>query len=189
MGPMPVTWAELAMHFEQGRDSPRAIHYLQQAAENAARRYANREALAHLTRGLELLKTLPATPERSQQELMLHLALGASLIATQGYAAPEVEQTYTRARHLCQYLENPRQLFPVLRGLWVYYLTRAELQDGAHLGGAAPHPGAASARLGHAPGGAPCLGGDLVVPGRGASALPHLEQGMTLYGPALPMYI
>jgi predicted ATPase len=126
--------AELAMHFEQGRDYPRAIHYLQQAAENAGRRFANREALAHLTRGLELLKTLPATPERSQQELTLHLALGASLIATKGYAAPEVEQTYTRARHLCQHLDDPRQLFPVLRGLWVYYLTRAELQTAHALG-------------------------------------------------------
>jgi predicted ATPase len=87
--------AELAMHFEQSRDYPRAIHYLQQAAENAVRRHANREALAHLSKGLELLKTLPATPARSQQELLLHLALGASLIATKGYAAPEVEQTYS----------------------------------------------------------------------------------------------
>jgi predicted ATPase len=120
--------AELAMHFAQSHDYPRAISYLQQAAENAGRRYANREALAHLTKGLALLKTLPVTPERRQQELMLHLALGASLIATQGYAVPKVEQTYSRARHLCQYLEDPRQLFPVLRGLWVYYLTRAELQ-------------------------------------------------------------
>jgi len=102
--------AELAMHFEQSRDYyPRAIHYLQPAAENAVWHHANREALAHLTKGLELLKTLPATPARSQQELLLHLALGASLIATKGYAAPEVEQTYTRARHLCQYLEDPQQ--------------------------------------------------------------------------------
>ena len=175
--------AELAMHFEQGRDYPRAIHYLQQAAENAARRYANREALAHLTRGLELLKTLPATPERSQQELMLHLALGASLIATQGYAVPEVEQTYTRARHLCQYLENPQQLFPVLRGLWVYYLTRAELQTAHALGAqlltlAQQAQDSAMLLEAHR-----ALGATLLYLGAGASALPHLEQGMALYDP------
>src|SRR5438309_6598503 len=126
--------AELAMHFEQGRDYPRAIYYLQQAAENAVQRYANREALVHLTRGLELLKTLPATPARSQQELMLHLALGASLIATKGQAAPEVEQTYSRARHLCQHLAEPQQLFPILRGVWHYYHVRAELQTAHALG-------------------------------------------------------
>jgi predicted ATPase/DNA-binding winged helix-turn-helix (wHTH) protein len=175
--------AELAMHFEQSRDYPRTINYLQQAAENAGRRYANREALAHLTKGLALLKTLPATPERRQQELMLHLALGASLIATQGYAVPEVEQTYTRARYLCQYLETPRQLFPVLRGLWVYYLTRAELQT-AHVLGAQlltlAQQAQDSAMLLEAH---RALGATLLYLGAGASALTHLEQGMALYDP------
>ena len=50
-------------------------------------------------------------PERSQQELTLQITLGASLIATKGYGAPEVGQTYTRARQLCQHLEDPYQLF------------------------------------------------------------------------------
>jgi len=42
---------ELAVHFEQGRDYPRAIRYLQQAGETALRRSAHQEAIAHLTRG------------------------------------------------------------------------------------------------------------------------------------------
>jgi predicted ATPase len=53
--------AELAVHFEQGRDYPRAVRYLQLAGENAIRRSAHQEALDHLTKGLELLKTLPDT--------------------------------------------------------------------------------------------------------------------------------
>jgi predicted ATPase len=175
--------AELAMHFEQSCDYPRAIHYLQQAAENAGRRYANREALVHLTKGLELLKTLPATPERRQQELVLHLALGASLIATKGYAVPEVEQTYTRARHLCQYLEDPQQLFPVLRGLWVYYLTRAELPT-AHVLGAQlltlAQQAQDSAMLLEAH---RALGATLLYLGATASAHTPLAQGMALYDP------
>ncbi len=175
--------AELAMHFEQSRDYPRAINYLQQAAEKAGRRYANREALTHLSKGLALLKTLPATPERRQQELLLLLALGASLIATQGYAAPEVEQTYTRARHLCQHLEDPHQLFPVLRGLWVYYLTRAELQTahalGAQLLTLAQHAHDSAMLLeAHR-----ALGATLFYLGAGAAALTHLAQGMALYDP------
>ena len=85
---------------------------------------------AHLTKGLELLKTLPDTPERTQQELTLQLALGAPLMATKGYAAPEVEKAYTRARELCQQVGETPQLFPVLRGLWVFYLVRAEFTDG-----------------------------------------------------------
>jgi hypothetical protein len=69
------------------------------------------EAVAHLTRGLEVLKALPDTPERTQQELTLQLALGAPLIATKGYASPEVEKSLTRARELCQQVGETPQLF------------------------------------------------------------------------------
>ncbi len=54
--------AELAVHFERGRDTKRAIQYLQQAGENAQRRSAYQEAITLLTKGLELLNTLPDTP-------------------------------------------------------------------------------------------------------------------------------
>ena len=60
--------------------------------------------------------------------------IGVSLIATKGYAAPEVGHTYTRARQLCEHLEDSSQLFPVLRGLWNYYLVRAELKTAHELG-------------------------------------------------------
>ena len=39
--------AELAVHFEQGRDYRRAVQYLQQAGENAMRRSAHQEAISH----------------------------------------------------------------------------------------------------------------------------------------------
>ena len=94
--------AELAVHFEQGREYHRAVHYCQQAAENALQRYAYREAITHLSRGLTLLQRLPDTPERLQQELAVQTTLGPALMATKGMAAPEVEQTYARARELCQ---------------------------------------------------------------------------------------
>src|SRR4029450_2944866 len=116
----------LAYHYARTDNVAKAVAYLTRVAEKAARHSAHVEAISHLTQALELLPTLPATPERRQQERMLHIALGVSLIATKGYAAPEVAQTYTRARQLCQHLEAPQQLFPVLRGLWSYYLVRAE---------------------------------------------------------------
>ena len=58
-----------------------------------ARLSANIEAISHLTKGLELLETLPDTPERTQQELTLQIALGVPLRATKGLAAPEVGTT------------------------------------------------------------------------------------------------
>src|SRR3989454_11386250 len=77
---------------------------------------------------------LSETLERHQQKVAMYIALGASLLATKGYAAPEVGETYTYARQLCQHLEDPDQLFTVLHGLWNYYQVRAELQTAHALG-------------------------------------------------------
>ncbi|HJY79831.1 MAG TPA: AAA family ATPase [Candidatus Binatia bacterium] len=126
--------AELAVHFERGRDSRRTVWYLEQAAENAIQRSAHVEAIRHLTKALQLLKTLPDTPERTRQELTLQTALGVPLVATKGYAAPEVGEAYTRARELCQQLEEIPQLFPVLVGLFRFYLVRAEHKTARELG-------------------------------------------------------
>ncbi len=70
--------AELAVHFEQARDAVRGVKYLQMAAENAARRSAHHEAKTLARRALELIQTLPATPERSQQQLALENLLSQS---------------------------------------------------------------------------------------------------------------
>jgi DNA-binding winged helix-turn-helix (wHTH) protein/tetratricopeptide (TPR) repeat protein len=52
--------AVLALHFEQGRDFPKAVHYLALAAENSSRRFANLEAATYLGRALELVDRLPS---------------------------------------------------------------------------------------------------------------------------------
>ncbi|MGH8570845.1 MAG: transcriptional regulator, partial [Gammaproteobacteria bacterium] len=63
--------AELADHFERGCDYGRAVRYLGEAAENAARRYANREAVAYLSRALALVHRLrPAEQEGTRVGLL-----------------------------------------------------------------------------------------------------------------------
>jgi predicted ATPase len=92
--------AVLAMHFTQGLDYCRAIQYYWQAAVNAFGCHAYREAIAHLTKGLELLESLPETPERIHNELDFLTALGSISMSTRGYASPEVERLYARAKTL-----------------------------------------------------------------------------------------
>src|SRR4029434_1915454 len=111
----------LAQHYTEAGLTETAVPYWYQAGQSAIQRSAHVEAIAHLRQGLALLETLPEIPERRQREVDLHIALGTSLAATQGQAAPEVEQTFRRAQHLCEHLEAPHQLFPVLRGLWNHY--------------------------------------------------------------------
>ena len=117
----------LAHHYTEAGLREQTLDYWQRAGERALQRSAHIEAISHLTKGLEVLKTLPTTPERIQQELGLLLTLGIPLSATQGYAAPEVVHLYTRAQELCQYLGETPKLIPVLLGLWRFYLLRAEL--------------------------------------------------------------
>jgi ATP/maltotriose-dependent transcriptional regulator MalT len=121
--------AELALHFERGRQYGRAIRYLRQAGENASRRNAHTEATSLLTRGLELIAMLPETPERTQQELQLQMALGAALIVSKGYAGPELEHVYRRAYTLCQQLGETSHLFSTLLGLCAMHHNRAEYQQ------------------------------------------------------------
>lgn len=124
---------ELAVHFEQGRDYRRAIHYLQQAGENALYCSALTEAIAHLNKGLALLHTLPDSPERTERELTLRVILGAPLLIRKGYTAPEVKRTYARAYRLCQQVGESPQLFPALFGLFRYYLRHAQLRTAREL--------------------------------------------------------
>ena len=71
----------------------------------------------------------------------MQIALGAPLMATRGFAAPEMESVYTRARELCQQQGETSQLFSVLFGLWAFYVHRAELQTARGAGGAGPWSG------------------------------------------------
>jgi len=66
---------ELAYHFEQAADWPRAIEYLRRAAEIAGRRHAHLQADSMLTRALDLVSNLPeATRARSELQLLTTLA-------------------------------------------------------------------------------------------------------------------
>jgi predicted ATPase len=55
-----------------------ALAYWQRAGQCAVERSGHREAIAHLTKGLEVLHTLPDSRERAQQELALHIAFYGS---------------------------------------------------------------------------------------------------------------
>src|SRR3989442_6057330 len=97
----------LAYHSTEAGLTEKAVGYWHKAGQRASERSAHVETVSHLRTGLALLQTLPETPERIRREVDMLIVLGASLIATKGYAASEVEETYTRARQLCQHLEDP----------------------------------------------------------------------------------
>jgi len=120
--------AELAMHFERGRDYMRAAQYLQQAAAVAQRLYANEEAINLLSRGLALLDQLPPGAKRDAMELNFQLSLAPSYRIARGWTSPEVEQTLERARGLCDKVGDDAQRAQVFYGLESLYVVQGRLE-------------------------------------------------------------
>ena len=119
--------AELAMHFDRSLDKRRAGIYFQRAGENARSRCAFREARTHFEKALDLLGREARSTEQMERELSLRLGLGASIMATRGWSAPEVGEAYSRARALCSELAGSDRLFPAIWGCWLYYLASGSL--------------------------------------------------------------
>jgi class 3 adenylate cyclase/tetratricopeptide (TPR) repeat protein len=117
--------SELAHHYSRSANVPQAAKYLCLAGRQAAGRAAHREALGYFGDGLKLVEKLPAGTDRAKLELPLRIGFGFSLRATKGFTAPEVEQTLSRARDLCNQVNNMAQLFNVLVGLHTFYLYRS----------------------------------------------------------------
>ncbi|HKA54090.1 MAG TPA: adenylate/guanylate cyclase domain-containing protein, partial [Candidatus Binatia bacterium] len=171
----------VAHHYTEAGCLEQAIVYWQRAGQHAVQLSANAEAISHLTEGLKLLAALPGTPERARWELELRTTLGPAVIATKGFAAAEVEQTYSRARELCLQLGETTQLSPALLGLSTFYLTRGEFETARELGGQLLNLGQSeqdSALLVEAHS---VLGTTLFHLGELALAREHLEQGIARY--------
>jgi len=118
--------SELAFLFESARDWARAADYYLVAANNASEVWALQEAGVLAQRGLEMLRLLPDTTDCGRQELKLQTMLGQSLMVVKGYALPEVEQAFIRARELSLQLNDIPQLFRAQFSLAIVYVVRAE---------------------------------------------------------------
>jgi predicted ATPase len=116
----------LAHHCTQAGLHEKAVAYWHRAGQRAFARSAAPEAVAQLSMGLEVLRGLPEGLERDRREVDLQAALGGALM-TKATGAAEVGRAYGRARELCRGLGDTARLFPVLWGLTVFHINRAEL--------------------------------------------------------------
>jgi predicted ATPase/DNA-binding Lrp family transcriptional regulator len=117
----------MAVLYETARDAASSAQYFFLAAQRAAALFGFREALSLAERGLDGLRALPEGPERVQRELGLQMIRGLAIRSVKGWAAPELESTFTRARALCQQLGDPPELFPVLWNLTFFTIIRGDL--------------------------------------------------------------
>jgi predicted ATPase len=173
----------LAHHYTEAGLNEQAVGYWHQAGKRATQRSANVEAISHLTEGLEVLMTLPDTLERARQELDFQTTLGPVLMATKGVASLDVKGAYARARELCQKVGETPQLFPVLNGLWRFYMVRAELQAMRDLAEQFFNKAQQAQDPTHLLEAHRVMGQTMYWLGEIASARMHFEKGIALYDP------
>jgi class 3 adenylate cyclase/predicted ATPase len=175
--------SELAHHYSRSGNTHKAIEYLHKVGQQMMQRSAYTEAISHLSAALALLMKLPDTRDRVQQELTLQIVLGAPLIASKGYGAPEVRHAYARAHELAEQLGETSQLFPVLLGLFLVNALRGEYKAALKLGGELLTLGRNTQEPTLRLTAHYMLGATFFLQGQAALSQSHLEQGRILYKP------
>jgi class 3 adenylate cyclase/tetratricopeptide (TPR) repeat protein len=119
----------LAHHLTAAMLAEAAIPLWQAAGELALKRVALTEAIAHLNQGLELISTLPRSPERDTRELELRTHLGTVWRALKGSATQEVWTSLHPAVVLAKSLERHDALAPILGGLAAHIMSQGRVAE------------------------------------------------------------
>jgi class 3 adenylate cyclase/predicted ATPase len=121
----------LAYHHSEAGNQAEAILYWERAARRAASRSAHHEAISHIRKGLELVRSLVPSPDLARIELRFELLLASRLIVTEGYGAKKVADAYSRASKLCREIGDEGALLKAQMGLEAYHFMHADF-DRAH---------------------------------------------------------
>jgi predicted ATPase len=172
-----------AQHYAEAGLVEKSVVWWGKAGRRSAARSSFAEAAAQFQNAIDQLALLPGTPERRQQELEFHVALGAALRVVRGNAAPETGRAFARARKLWEQLGYPTDFFHVPVGQVNYHALRGELDLALRLNEELLRVGgrrndAVGRLLSHA-----SLAQTLMFRGEFASSSAHFKQGLALDDP------
>ena len=108
----------LARHYNEAGQIEKAASLWAKAGQQSLARSALVEAAEQLRRALDLIATLPGTPELRRTQIKLQVALITPLLHVKGYGAPEAKAAMEQAEALGEPAEDPLLLFSVLYGFW-----------------------------------------------------------------------
>ena len=170
----------VAQHFSDAGIPEKAFRYWGRAGERSLHRYAYREAIQQIRAGLEAIKLLPESRDRHLSEIELHVMLGVPLQSIVGYSAPEVEENYARALALCQELKLTTELFPILYGLFRYYMLQGKYTKAREIGQQLVVLADQSQEADFFVSAHRAAGSPLVYQGDYAAAMPHFDQVLSI---------
>jgi class 3 adenylate cyclase/predicted ATPase len=181
----------IAHHFTQAGLDDLAIEWWGKAGDQALRRSAFREAIAHLGKAIEMADKADATARPATggtvamtlQRAQLHIAYGNALISARGPGAPETTKAFTRARQSAHGDKDMPARLAADYGLWVGSYNRGELLSmrahaSAFLCDIEATPDLPEASVAHRVAGLTCW-----FAGEYREARKHLERALALFNP------
>ena len=171
----------VAHHLTEAGLIERAIPMWEQAGRDAARKFANTEAIRHFNKALELLGSLPDDEARKRRELAIQINLGPVYMTAKGFGAPEVGAAYARARDLAKSLRRLVAVVHVVVGTMAVQSDAAEEGNCAVAIRRAACAGGAQRGFGSDPAGAPRILDDQLLSRRLQYTSEQAEQGRELY--------
>ncbi len=121
--------SQVAAHWEHASMTEQAVAFYERAAEDARRRFAEREAIGHARRALQLSSTLPADHDETSRRARLHVLLGRALVSLRGWAAPETGQAFREAAMSGSEVDHGDHRFNGLWGLQDFHQVRGEFRE------------------------------------------------------------
>ncbi|MGY3620342.1 adenylate/guanylate cyclase domain-containing protein [Bradyrhizobium sp. USDA 10063] len=172
----------LAYHFTEAGLSEVALEWWRKAGQQALKRSAYAEAIAHLAKAVAIADGLPDESGRIMNRLHLQIAYGRALRGGLGHSAPETVAAWKRARQFAADINDPVELAPIHSGLFNASLTHGELAPMRELAEAISSAvdqrpeSPVAAVVAHWTSGVTCwFGGDYL------SARVHLEKALAIY--------
>jgi predicted ATPase len=170
----------IAHHFTEAGLDDHAIEWWGKAGDQALRRSAFQEAIAHLSRAIAMADKGGGFSRQGQR---LHVAYGNALIATHGYGAPETIEAFAKARESATDDKGASERLAADYGLWVGSYVRGELSAmrayaEAFLGDVQAKPDSPEAGVAHR-----AAGLTHWFAGEYREARGHLERAVALFEP------
>jgi tetratricopeptide (TPR) repeat protein len=124
----------LAHHFTQAGMTDAAIEWWGKAGDEALRRSAFQEAIAHLGKAIEMADksqddTRPTTPAPGSvaKRLKLRTSYGLATAQFRGFASEETKAAFAKAQQLLTKIDDPSERFVTYYGLWLGSVSRGDL--------------------------------------------------------------
>ena len=125
----------LGHHFTEAECYALAVPHWIRAGDRAIARTALADAVAHLTKALQVNDQTPTSDEKKALELRIRMLLGTAYLTFKGHASREVLQTLEPARDIAIELGDDERLVPILFYLWMYHTAKLDFDAGLRLVG------------------------------------------------------